>query len=255
MRQLFFRIFVNNFITNFFIRAFGLEKAVYHSSNPYLSFNASEIRSTQENAGYSNRPEINEVLNRSKNDLRSAVNEFCTEDGRILDIGCGPGMYLELFKDSPYKLYATDINDSMLAYAKKNVPQANCMRGNFLDIQLTLTFNFIYCIGVLIYIPKQNIKEFFKKIYDSLEPEGIFYLNYPHALSWLDTVYQDLTYIQYSPLEVERIAGSYFKILKHEHAFDARKIGAYDTQPYKSLNPNTHRTYKNSYLLIVKKTI
>jgi SAM-dependent methyltransferase len=253
MKQLIFRIFVNNFISNFFIRMFGLEKIIYHKANPYLLFKPAQAKSTQENAGYSIRPEINEVLEKSKSDLEQAVNELSIKESKILDIGCGPGMYLQLFKDSSFELYATDINRSMLEEAQKIVPRANFIPGDFMELPLNLKFNFIYCIGVLIYIPKQSIEDFFQKVADKLEPNGILYLNYPHATSWLDTVYNDLTYIQYSPKAIEKFIQPYFTIIKHEHAFDGRKIGSYDNKPYKSLNPNTDRTYKNSYLLIAQK--
>lgn len=253
MRQLIFRIFVNNFVSNFFIRMFGLEKAIYHKANPYLLFKTVPAKSTQENAGYSIRPEINEVLEKSKVDLEQAVYEFCVNESRILDIGCGPGMYLQLFKESSFELYATDINRSMLEEAQKLVPRANFIPGDFMELPLNLKFNFIYCIGVLIYIPKQSIEDFFQKVADKLEPNGILYLNYPHAISWLDTVYNDLTYIQYSPKAIEKFIQPCFTIIKHEHAFDGRKIGSYDNKPYRSLNPNTDRTYKNSYLLIAQK--
>lgn len=253
MKQLIFKIFVNNFISNFFIRLLGLEKSIYHNSNPYHVFKTTGNKSTQENAGYSIRPEINEVLEKSKSDLETTVNEYCVKESKILDIGCGPGMYLQLFKESSFELYATDINRSMLEEAQKLVPKANFIPGDFIELTLNIKFNFIYCIGVLIYIPKQDIEVFFKNIADTLEPNGILYLNYPHAISWLDTVYNDLTYIQYSPKAIEKIIQPYFTIIKHEHAFDGRKIGSYDEKPYKSLNPNTDRTYKNSYLLIAKK--
>lgn len=246
-------IFINNFISNFFIRMFRLENIIYHGSNPYLTFKTKEDKSTQENAGYSNRPEINEVLEKSKADLELAVTEYCVNENKILDIGCGPAMYLQLFKESSFELYATDINRSMLEEAQKLVPRANFIPGDFMELPLNLKFNFIYCIGVLIYIPKQSIEGFFQKVAEKLETDGILYLNYPHAISWLDTVYNDLTYIQYSPRAIEKFIQPYFTIIKHEHAFDGRKIGSYDDKPYKSLNPNTDRTYKNSYLLIAQK--
>ena len=232
---------------------FGLEKFVYQTLNPYLSFKTNTSKTTQENAGYSIRPEINEVLEKSKADLQLAVSTHCKPGDAILDIGCGPGMYLSLFKNNNYQLVATDINSTMLSEAKKIVQNANYIHGDFMEITLENKFNFIYCIGVLIYVPRYRIESFFKKIYDSLEDDGVLYLNYPHALSWLDTVYNDLTYIQYSPKLIEKFIEPYFTIVKHEHAFDGRKIGLYDTKPYKSLNPNTDRTYKNSYLLIAQK--
>ncbi|MEO6306205.1 MAG: class I SAM-dependent methyltransferase [Bacteroidia bacterium] len=226
---------------------------MFYKKNPYLSFELAETKSTQENAGYSNKPEINEVLKKSKADLTKTVSEFCVEGNKVLDLGCGPGMYLELFKDTPYQLFAIDISQVMINDAKKIIPKAQFFHGDFIELLLDKKFNFIYCMGVLIYIPPHSIKTFFKKVYDSLEPNGIFYLNYPHAISWFDTVYNDITYIQYSPKKIESIIKPYFKIIKHEQAFDGKKVGAYDKNPYKSSSAGLGRTYKNSYLLIVQR--
>ncbi len=253
LQRLIFQIFLNNFIVNGVMRFIGLENKVFYKKNPYLSFELAQAKSTQENAGYSDRPEINEVLKKSKADLLKAVSDFCAPDGKIFDLGCGPGMYLGYFKATSYQLFAIDISEVMISEAKKNVPKAQFFQGDFIKLQIDKRFNFMYCMGVLIYIPPHSIKDFFKKVYDSLEPNGIFYLNYPHATSWLDTVYNDITYIQYSPKAIEKIIAPYFKIIKHEQAFDGKKVGAYDKNPYKSSNPQYSRTYKNSYVLVAQK--
>lgn len=244
---------LNNFLFNFIIRSIGLEEKVFHRMNPYLSYIPSSERTTQENAGYSDRPEINEVIHKSKNDLMDSIASHCQKNDRILDVGCGPGMYLSLLKDKGYELTAIDINSAMIEASKKLIPYANYRTGDLLDLELKNNFNFIYCIGMLVYIPKNKIHRFIEKIYYLLAPNGILYLNYPHAISRLDTLYNDLTYIRYSPQFIERIIEPYFKILKHEQAFDGRNISSYDKKPYKSLNENTDRTYKNSYLLIAQK--
>lgn len=232
----------------------GLENKVYRRLNPYLGFKLKK-KNIQENAGYSDRPEINEVLSISKKDLMTCVDAYCAPNSHILDIGCGPGMYLSLFKETKFNLSATDINEDMVAEAKKNVPEATVYKGNFLEVAIAQKFSFIYCIGVLIYIGRTDMDVFFRKIYSQLNENGILYLNYPHAISLGDVLYKDLSYIQYSPVVIEKLIAPYFEIIEHRHAFDKRKVGYYDKKPYKSLNPDTHRTYKNSYLLIAKKKL
>jgi len=247
--------FTNNILLNNFLILFKLDKNWNRTLNPYLSYKVNKNKTIQEIAGYSEREEINEVLFKSKKNLIEEIEKSLTEQDRILDIGCGPGMYLSLLKNSNYKLYATDISEDMLALAKKNVPEASFYKGNFMNISIPVTFNFIYCIGVLVYIRKSEIDDFFKRIHNHLEPKGILYLNYPHAISIGDLLYKDISYIQYSPTIIEKLIAPYFEIIEHRHAFDNRNIKYYDEQPYKSLNPDTDRTYKNSYLLIAKKKL
>ncbi len=251
--KLIFHRTLNNFVINFFIIKFKLEKVIYKFSNPYLKFSVQNNKSIQENAGYSLRPEIDEVLIKSKLDLQTYSKNYLSEGASILDIGCGPGMYLSLFQNSNLQLFATDLNADMIEYSKRHIPNCKYYQGSFLDIEFLETYNFVYCIGVLVYIPLSDIKKFIQKLYSILKPNSILYLNYPHAISLFDYLYNDLTYIQYAPQRVEEWLEPYFTIIKHEHAFDGRKVETYDKQPYKSLNPNTTRTYKNSYLLIAQK--
>lgn len=253
IKQIVFRILINNFIMNALFRIAGIDRWIYGSKNPYLSFRPSETKSVQENAGYSDRPEINEVLRKSKRDLLDTVESFCHEGDKLLDVGCGPGFYLDLFSNSKWITHATDINPDMLANARNHTSVSETFCGSYIHIHIPFKYKLIYCIGVLVYIPPYDLKAFFGKLYDNLEDGGVLYLNYPHALSWLDVVYNDMTYVQYSPNVIEQELKDKFDIVKHEHAFDGRTIGSYDEAPYQSLNPNTNRTYKNSYLLIAKK--
>lgn len=248
-----YNLLSNNIILNNLLILFKLDAKWSNRKKSYVHFKLNQSKSIQENAGYSNREEINEVLNKSKSNLLKLIQEKTLTNSSILDIGCGPGMYLSLLKDNSYNLHATDINQSMIDEAKKNVPNATYYTGNFIDINIHQKFDFIYCIGVLIYISRNDLDVFIKKTYDLLNNGGILYLNYPHAISVGDLLYKDLTYIQYSPKLIEKLINPYFTIIQHQHAFDGRIVEIYDKKPYKNLNPNTNRTYKNSYLLIAKK--
>ncbi len=231
----------------------GKDRYASQRGNPYTTYVPAGSKSVQENAGYSNREEINQVLSKSKKDLLLTAQTQLKAKAKILDIGCGPGMYLSLFKDEPYELHATDINSGMLALAKKEVPRAAFYEGDINDVVITETFDLIYCIGVLIYIPPSGLRAFIEKTVSLLNDEGILYLNFPHAISVWDSWYKDITYVQYSPSQLRKLLAPYFEILADHHAFDNRRIDRYDQTPYKSLNPDTHRTYKNSYLLVAKK--
>jgi SAM-dependent methyltransferase len=234
-----------------------LKKDNYFSAkgNPYTTFVPADKKSVQENAGYSNRQEINEVLERSRKVLLEVTATYLKAGDKILDIGCGPGMYLSLFKDSGFELHATDINAGMIAAARQQVPNAVFYQGELSTLAIPEKFKMIYCIGVLIYIPPTKLKPFIKKIHSLLHDHGVLYLNFPHAISYWDTWFKDITYVQYSPAYLRELLSPYFEIEVDGHAFDERFIDSYDKTPYKSLNPDTDRTYKNSYLLVAKKKL
>jgi SAM-dependent methyltransferase len=242
----------HNFIFNKFLIVFKLDKKVAAFTNPYLTLKPNVDKGIQENAGYSLRPEINEVLEKSKNNLLNCIDTNLKSGNSILEIGCGPGMYLSLIPNL-YKKTACDINEGLLEIAKKQVPDATFYKGNFNVLNFKEAFDFIYCIGVLIYFTPTELKEVLNKMHRLLNSGGILYINYPNAISKADVRFTDLTYVQYSPNYIEKLIEGKFEIISHHHAFDGRIIDGYDKEPYKSLNPNTNRTYKNSYLVVAKK--
>lgn len=242
----------HNCVFNCILIATGLEKRFRNSRNPYLSFRIDNSKSIQENAGYSKRAEIDEVLAKSKSDLTDCVCDRVETGGSIFDIGCGPGMYLSMFAER-FELTALDINAEMVRMARQQVPNATFHVGDFLESNIPGRFDFVYCIGVLVYVPRVDLRRMFDKVHELLVPGGTFYLNYPHAISLGDVFYRDLTYIQYSPNVVQRAARRLFEVELHEHGFDGRRIAMYDRAPYVSLNSQTTKTYKNSSRLVCRK--
>lgn len=244
----------NNILFNNVVVFLQFEKKLKKYYNPYIKFIPDRKKTLQETAGFSVRPEINEVLEQLHAKLKETSVRYFPAGGNILDIGCGPGLYLKDF-DERYKLSAIDISNEMLKIAAREIPRAKYYHGDFIEIALQEKYSLIYSIGMLIYVARNDLEKYFEKIYQSLHMEGILFLSYPHAISKMDLYYPDLSYIQYSPALIEKIALERFIIIEHRHGFDGRIIGKYDTRPYKSLNPATSRTYKNSYILIARKKI
>lgn len=253
IKRTIFNFCTNNILLNNLLIFFRLETKLTNLRHRYKNFKVDHTKSLQEIAGFSLRPEINNYLSKSHLDLQKTVNEFFPNGARVFDLGCGPGLYLKDFSTEKYKLFGLDLVKEMVEVAQRENPSCTFYQGNFLDVPIDQKFNFIYTVGVLIYFPRTKIEDVFKKMFDLLQPGGIIYINYPHAIRWADLFYPDLTYIQYSPDLIEKIAGKNFNILSHNHAYDGRKVSAYDKTPYKSENPERKTTYMNSYLLIAQK--
>lgn len=245
---------VNNVFVNNIAILTGTETRLKRIQHPYVSFAPRDDKSLQENAGFSDRPEINEAVQRTHDDLHRVARLLPKNDAknRVLDIGCGPGLYLQEFDPESFDVTGIDLNEGMRRLAQRQVPHARIIAGNFLDADMGGPFDLVYSIGVFIYIGRSEISGFFAKVRQLLSPGGLFFLNYQHALSLWDLVYPDLTYIQYSPHLVERVATRHLAVVEHHHAFDDRTIELYDRKPYKSLNPNTHRTFRNSSVIILR---
>lgn len=199
-------------------------------------------------AGFSRQPDVQEAIDKAHNDLVEAAEKYLKPGDGVLDIGCGAGAYLQHF-EKKYKATGIDLNKAMISAGPKYVPGAVFIYDDFLTKEFNEKFNFIYSISVLEFIPPSQLETFIKKVAETLQDNGIFFLHYPHALSAEALNYPDLYYVEYSPELVENTVAKYLSVIDHAQAFDHRKIGKYDTHPY---NPG-QRTFKNGCLMIAQK--
>lgn len=98
---------------------------------------------------------------------------------RLLDLGCGPGIYAELFQDKGYQVTGLDLSERSIQYA------SNSAEDKHLDIHY-LTSDYVqspipgeYDLVTMIYcdfgaLLKEERTILLKKIYDILPQEGCF---------------------------------------------------------------------------------
>jgi SAM-dependent methyltransferase len=243
-----YSLLTNNMLLNNILIALGMDGSKELSLGQWKAFTYNPCATEQQNAGFSHKPEVEEALKRVKARLVETLSDHVPHNGSVLDIGCGPGIYLKLLSDR-YQVTGIDVSTGMLQAAATAVPGARLFEGNFLSINFPHRFHAIYSISVLEYIPVSRINDFFKKCADLLEPGGVLFIQYPHALSRADLFYPDRNYIQYSPARLSKIASRYLRVLENRQSFDGRETCVYDRNPY----PAKGRIFKNGYLLIALK--
>ncbi|MBK9639443.1 MAG: class I SAM-dependent methyltransferase [Bacteroidetes bacterium] len=236
-------------MNNIFIR-FGVDSILTSRFGIYKRIKINTSLSPQQMAGFSEKPTVQEAINKIHDQLETLVQQNLKEGDRILDIGCGPGAYLKKW-EGKYDLTGIDINEEMVNAAKKYIPTATFLLDNFLNHDFDHKFKLIYSVSVLEFIPPSRLMAFFRKVHLLLEPDGKLLIQYPHALNFKDTLYPDLYYVEYSPRKIEHELRKNYQIITHEHCFDRRIIDLYDPKPYE---PGI-RTFKNGYLLIAEPTI
>ena len=98
---------------------------------------------------------------------------------RLLDLGCGPGIYAELFHRSGFEVTGVDLSERSIAYAREHAAAERMdiryRYGNYLDMDDEAAFDvatLIYCdFGVF---SGKNRKVLLEKIYLALRPGGLF---------------------------------------------------------------------------------
>jgi predicted TPR repeat methyltransferase len=238
----------HNVVVNKLIILFRAENKVKSINRVWTAFKYNPDRSLQENVGFSHRDDVAKAIDVIHADLRKLVNEN-KHVKSVLDVGCGTGLYLKDFENSNLRLTGIDLSSELLNAAATHVPEAKFICGSYLQTPLPEKMDLIYSISVLEYISRNDLRRFFRKLYDDLNHGGLVFIQYPHALSLWDTFYPELNYIKYSPQVVERVAEEYFTIERHSHGFNKKTVGRYDKEPFMVKGGS----FVNGYVLIGRK--
>lgn len=116
------------------------------------------------NSRYSIWPELN------------LFSKYINEEDKVLDLGCGNGRLLELFKEKNIIYTGVDSAEKIIEIARRKKPEAAFFVVDSLDLPFQDNyFDKIFCIAVLHHIPSVYFrKQFVKEAKRVLRPGGIF---------------------------------------------------------------------------------
>lgn len=153
----------------------------------------------------------------------------------LLDLGCGPGIYAELFDDVGYQVTGIDLSERSINYAGKSAQTRNksisYKSGDYLSMDYAGKFDLItliYCdFGVLATEDRATLLE---RVYAALNPNGIF-------------IFDVFTPFQYSGRNEYR-------------RWEYEKTGFWSEVPYLCLSSfhryDEHNTFLQQYLVITE---
>ena len=129
----------------------------------------------------------NDGASRKLSTIQKSVEWICkyiqnVEGKRLLDLGCGPGLYAERLYDKGFSVTGIDFSKRSIAYAqnhaKETMRNIEYLYQNYLDIDYENEYDvvtLIYCdFGVL---SPQDRSTLLKKIHKALKPGGTFILD------------------------------------------------------------------------------
>ena len=108
------------------------------------------------------------------------IKTFCTESSMsILDLGCGPGIYLEKLAALGHACTGVDFSKNSISYAKKTAKEKgleiNYICQNYLELDFENQFDLIILIytdlGVLLPEEREGLLD---NIHRALKPDGVF---------------------------------------------------------------------------------
>ncbi len=147
---------------------------------------------------------------------------------RSIEIGCGSGRdAAEIIKRvSWYEGF--DPSKGLLDIAIKALPQTNFVLSDALNYQYPQNIDIVYAFASLLHINKADLAEVFKKVYQSLNKGGIFYISLKMRDEYTEEIkkdeYGERMFYYYNPKIIKKIAGNNFSTV----FLDYKKIGHTD---------------------------
>lgn len=103
------------------------------------------------------------------------------ETKELLDIGCGTGKHLKLFRDKGFSIAGVDLSESMITEAKLYLDQAdNLYCGRASEFSLNKKFDVIVSIFHVMSYQTENseIQKVFENVYNHLNDGGLFIFDF-----------------------------------------------------------------------------
>lgn len=121
-----------------------------------------------------------ETINVDMSELHKKFTSHLLEGALILDGGCGSGRDSLAFMQQGFAVEAFDASEAMVA-------KASALTG--LDVQLkrfdqleeTERYDGIWTCASLLHVPKTNLNDAMKVLYQALKPKGIWYLSFKYG--------------------------------------------------------------------------
>lgn len=97
------------------------------------------------------------------------------ENAKIFEIGSGEGFNAKFIKDLGYNITASDTAEDFINATK--IQGVNTIKFNVLEDEFPEKYNGIFCWRVFVHFTKEDALEVIKKVYNTLEKDGIFIFN------------------------------------------------------------------------------
>jgi SAM-dependent methyltransferase len=115
--------------------------------------------------------------------LRSVYEEVAdhfsvhlSNGGRMLEVGCGVGLAVEVLEKRGFSLAGIDISPRMAEFAKKRNPRAEIIVGDFITHKFGRSFDGMIALAFIHLFPKADSMKMLAKMFDILVPGGVLYI-------------------------------------------------------------------------------
>jgi 2-polyprenyl-3-methyl-5-hydroxy-6-metoxy-1,4-benzoquinol methylase len=126
-----------------------------------------------DNGNYAEHYRQENKLNKLETKLLLELIKNIPKKGKILDFGSGTGIpYDSYLAKKGFDVTGIDISKKHIAMAKKNVPNAKFIKGDFSKRSLKDSFDAIVSFYAIFHVPRSEHKNILKKMHTLLHKDG-----------------------------------------------------------------------------------
>jgi predicted TPR repeat methyltransferase len=160
--------------------------------------------------------------------LRLAGNKT---DARVVEIGCGDGRDAEEIVARVGRYEGVDPSEGLLEIARERLPEASFVKASATSYNYPQNIDVVFAFASLLHVDREELKEVFTKVTDSLVQGGIFYISLKERADYAVELQEDRfgtrTFYYYSTTVIKEVAGDRFEVV-HESRWSLGKTDWFD---------------------------
>ncbi|MEX0877556.1 MAG: class I SAM-dependent methyltransferase [Candidatus Spechtbacterales bacterium] len=177
-----------------------------------------------EKGDYAGKFRISSTPNEMERYFLDRLVKEVSQQGRVLDFGCGIGIPFDNYLiEKGLDVTGIDISQKHIEQAKKNVPQAKFVKGDFSKYDFAAgDFDAIISFYAIFHIPREEHQDLFSKMHTLLKESGVILITlgtsgseYGEEQDWCGA---PMAWSTYEPEEYKKIiTNAGFKIVEEKY--------------------------------------
>jgi SAM-dependent methyltransferase len=116
-----------------------------------------------------------------KDDIDKAFSYINKQNPFVFELGCGNGRDAKEILKLTNNYLGIDISEELVKLAQEKVPQAKFEVGDFEAYSYPDNADIIFAFASLLHADKESLRSILKKAYESLGPNGVFFISLKHG--------------------------------------------------------------------------